>query len=155
MDIAAGGWEGTFFPSPPFPLPIPHKKTWGIHCNHKKFFLSKKIFPRPLHWYHYSYRRVSLWFLVELVEIYQMSDTYIWVISIPYTLKLLVYSFDGHSRWRVGGGYPPYPHLPPSPVKRNGEFIATIQNVSEVKQFSYGYNTGILIVFDGFLCCSW
>ena len=79
---------------PPSPPPPPRKKTWRIHCNHKKFFLSKKIFPRPYHWYPYSFRVVSWWFLVELVEIYQMTYSYMGAISLPYGRKLLVYTFD-------------------------------------------------------------
>ena len=49
----------------------------------------------------------SLWFLVELVEIYQMTYSYMGAISLPYSRKLLVYTFDGHSR-AVGGGVPPH-----------------------------------------------
>ena len=40
--------------------------------------------------------------LVELVEIYQTTYRYMGAISLPYTRKLLVYTFDGHSR-TVGG----------------------------------------------------
>ena len=87
------------------------------------------IFPRPQHWYPYSYRQVSLWFLVELVEIYQMTYRYMGVISLPYTLKLLVDTFDGHSRWQGGGTPPPYPQGVPL-VKFDGESIATIKNFS-------------------------
>ena len=109
MDIAAGvGGGGT----PPFP-PL-HKKTWGIHYNHNKFFLNKKIIARPIHLYHSSYRLVSLWFLVKFIEIYQMTYRYRGIISLPYTLKLLVYTLDGHSRWHWGG-VPLYP-FPSSPT---------------------------------------
>ena len=70
---------------------------------------------------------VSLWFLVELVEIYQMTYSYMGVISLPYTIKLLVYTFDGHSR-AVGGT--PLPPPGGTPVKFDGESIATIKNFS-------------------------
>ena len=45
---------------------------------------------------------VSLWFLVELIEIYQMTYSYMGVIELFYTRKLLVYTFDGHSLWARG-----------------------------------------------------
>ena len=47
---------------------------------------------------------VSLWVLVELVEIYQMTYRYLGVISLPYSQKLRVYTFVDIAA--CGGGYP-------------------------------------------------
>ena len=79
------------------------------------------------------------------------------VISLPYTQKLLVYTFDGHSY--VGGVLPPlHPPTPPQGVplvKFDGKFIATIKNFYQVKNFSHGINTGIVTAIEWFLFGSW
>ena len=83
-----------------------------------------------------------------------MTYRYMGVISLPYSQKLLVYTFDGHSR--VGGGYPPTPTPQGVPlVKFDGEFIATIKNFYQVKKFSQGINTGIVTAIEWFLFGSW
>ena len=100
---------------------------------------------------------VSLWFLVELVQIYQMTYRYMGVISLPYSQKLRVYTFVDIAT--CGGGY--FLSTPPSPppqglplVKFDGEFIATINNFYQVKKFSHGINIGILTAIEWFFCGS-
>ena len=88
-----------------------------------------------------------------------MIYSYMGVISFPYRKKLLVYTFDGHSR--VGGGGTSFftsPDPPPQGVplvKFDGEFIATIKNFNQVKKFSHGINTGIVTAIEWFLFGSW
>ena len=99
------------------PLPpqgVPFEKFDGeFFATIKKFSQVKKIFPRPKHWYPYSYRVVSLWVLVEIVEIYQMTYRYMGVILLPNIQKLLVYTLLGIAA--CGTGYPPSTPLSPPP----------------------------------------
>ena len=81
-----------------------------------------------------------------------MTYRYMGVILLPYIQKLLVYTFLDIAA--CGGGYPS--SSPPSPpqgvplVKFDGNFIATIKNFYQVKQFSHGINTGILTAIEWF-----